>query len=89
MLNNVDNIIIKVIMGKTQSKPNVNSGTVINEIKIQQTEVTNIDLIYLIYVIAAVHIMKFFVLIYKLWHRSLKKKYTTNISLDNLDGERK
>jgi len=70
-------------MGKTQSKAE-NTGTIVNELRIQPATVENTDLLICIYIITFAIIVKFFYKVYKIYHSSLKKKYTNStISLYN------
>lgn len=76
-------------MGNTKSQQSepVNSGTVVNEIEIQQSEITNQDLIWLLYIISITHLIKFFITMYKLWKNNLKKKYIQrSATLENLSA---
>lgn len=70
-------------MGKQQSKAE-NTGNIVNEVRIQPASVENTDLLICIYVITLIVVIQFFYKIYKIYHSSLKKKYTNStISLYN------
>lgn len=64
-------------MGGKTSKPVVkdNAGSIINEIEIHQAEITNSDLIFILYVVAIVHVIQLVLAIYKMWSKNMKKRY--------------
>lgn len=64
-------------MGTTNSKSD--TDTVHNEIIVHQTELTNSDLIMLMYVICIFVVIKFVLSAYKTWHRTLKKRYMAKV----------
>jgi hypothetical protein len=65
-------------MGKQQSKAVEQTGTVVNNVElndIHQAEVVNSDLILLMYVLAIIQILSFIAKVYKMWKKHLKGKY--------------
>jgi len=66
-------------MGGKTSKPLVkdSAAAVINQIEIHQAEIVNADLITILYIIAAVHILQLCITLYKIWSKNLKKRYLT------------
>lgn len=66
-------------MGGKTSKPEVkdNAGSIINEVEIHQAQIVNSDLIFILYVIAIVHIIQLVMTFYKIWSKNMKKRYLT------------
>lgn len=66
-------------MGKSQSKPTDNSGTVVNNVavKVQQAEIVDSELFTLLYILVAIQIMSCIYKLYKTWHRHVKRRYVT------------
>lgn len=60
-------------MGARTSKSN--TGAVQNEIQIYNAELSNQDIIILLYIIALVGLANLTLNLYKMWKRSLKRKY--------------
>ena len=74
-------------MGGKSSKPVIkdNAGSIINEIDIHQAEITNTDLIFILYVVAIVHVIQLVMAIYKMWSKNMKKRYMARAkSMDQL-----
>lgn len=64
-------------MGKTQSKTTKsdNAGTIVNSIDIQQAEIVNADLIWILYILATIQSIRLVIVLYKMWQRNMKKRY--------------
>ena len=52
-------------------------GTLVNEIDVQPTSLQNSDLIICVYIITLAVVLNFLYKAYKIAHRNMKKKYTS------------